>query len=62
MLKMKKSIVYLIITLICIFLVTKYAYYIALGWLIFLSFISNSIAWLSNHTKLVHLLFIKMLN
>lgn len=48
MLKMKKSIVYLIITLICIFLVTKYAYYIALGWLIFLSFISNLIAWLSN--------------
>lgn len=48
MLKMKKSIVYLIIDLICIFMVIKYAYYIALGWLIFLSFISNLIAWLSN--------------
>jgi hypothetical protein len=52
MLKMKKSIVYLIIDLICIFMVIKYAYYIALGWLIFLSVISNLIAWLNNHTML----------
>ena len=52
MLKMKKSIVYLIIDLICIFMVIKYAYSIALGWLIFLSVISNLIAWLNNHTML----------
>ncbi|CCO10392.2 putative membrane protein [Carnobacterium maltaromaticum LMA28] len=33
-------------------MVIKYAYYIALGWLIFLSVISNLIAWLNNHTML----------